>query len=594
MPDIKMKKWQALKQSFLNSRLRLERARQHTLTAVKQYVGKNYLDNGAEIDVPVNFLELAVGIYKRQLAPTNPQSLITSGFQELKAFSLNFQAVLNHDIREIDLANTLDDAVQQAMFGLVNVRIGMTTTAEAGLRGVLHDPGQMFVDVVDPDDWVHDMGAKNWERVQYMGNRYEVPYEKAMDTVFKGKDLKPSDQTLFNESGDERTGSISSRGLSEEDRFEDVLELWDLFLPCDNVVVTFQSNREGGFDETKGPIATNEWKGPERGPYRRLCFNKVPSQTYPLPPTALLIDLHNFGNLLFNKIADQSSRQKDVTAFKGTAEDDARRLMNAGDGDVIRMDGDPRDVAQFKSGGIDQASLAMFLQVKDTFFTFGGNLDALGGLSPQSETLGQDELISSAASQRIADWGQRSMTFTQEIMQDLADYRWHNPFPKANVFREIKGLSRRLPVKFDNSLREGDLRDYLVTVDVFSLKNRTPEQRLQTIVQTVRDIFLPLAPIMQQQGNEINVKGLAEIIARYSNTPEIAEVITNIDPATMALMAEGGGGDGTRQSPNTTRTNVRVNRPGATRGGKDDAMTKLLLGGGVQDAERQAIGSPTG
>ncbi len=41
---------------------------------------------------------------------------------------------------------------------------------------------------------------------------------------------------------------------------------------------------------------------------------------------------------------------------------------------------------------------------------------------------------------------------------------------------------------------------------------------------------------------------------------------------------------------NTTRTYERVNKPGATRSGKDDVMSRLLMGGNVQQAEGAALG----
>jgi len=49
-----------------------------------------------------------------------------------------------------------------------------------------------------------------------------------------------------------------------------------------------------------------------------------------------------------------------------------------------------------------------------------------------------------------------------------------------------------------------------------------------------------------------------------------------------------------KMSPNTTRTNVRVNRPGATESGKEEALVQTLMGGGVNDDQMKSVSRPTG
>ena len=52
----------------------------------------------------------------------------------------------------------------------------------------------------------------------------------------------------------------------------------------------------------------------------------------------------------------------------------------------------------------------------------------------------------------------------------------------------------------------------------------------------------------------------------------------------MVRAMEMSGGEA-RQSPVTTRNYVRENRSGATQQGKDDAMSRILMGADVQPAE---------
>ena len=76
-----------------------------------------------------------------------------------------------------------------------------------------------------------------------------------------------------------------------------------------------------------------------------------------------------------------------------------------------------------------------------------------------------------------------------------------------------------------------------------------------------------------------------ELMAKYSNTEELMDIITQFNEQDMSQMKEmqdvsGGGQERPTQSPVTTRRNIRENVPGSTREGRDEAMMQLLAGGG--------------
>lgn len=50
-----------------------------------------------------------------------------------------------------------------------------------------------------------------------------------------------------------------------------------------------------------------------------------------------------------------------MVGYNGSAEDDARRILDGGDGEMIRVD-DPQAINDFKFGGIDQQNLAFAIQ----------------------------------------------------------------------------------------------------------------------------------------------------------------------------------------------------------------------------------------
>ena len=90
-------------------------------------------------------------------------------------------------------------------------------------------------------------------------------------------------------------------------------------------------------------------------------------------------------------------------------------------------------------GGINTNSLAYAIQLDRILSRNAGNLDLLGGLSPQSDTVGQDELLASNASKRIADMQDRVTEFTTRIVKDLAWYLWNDPLIDLPLVKRLDG-----------------------------------------------------------------------------------------------------------------------------------------------------------
>jgi hypothetical protein len=106
------------------------------------------------------------------------------------------------------------------------------------------------------------------------------------------------------------------------------------------------------------------------------------------------------------------------------------------------------------------------------------------------------------------------------------------------------------------------------------------------VMTVLERIVFPVLPQAEAQGVTPDIRKLLQIAAKYTNSPELADILTLAgEPAT--------GGDDQRQSPVTRRVNERVNRPGSTRQGRDDAMSRLLLGSGSQPAANAALVRPT-
>jgi len=76
-------------------------------------------------------------------------------------------------------------------------------------------------------------------------------------------------------------------------------------------------------------------------------------------------------------------------------------------------------------------------------------------------------------------------------------------------------------------------------------------------------------------------------LIKYTNLPELEGVLSF--PGRMEPQEIQENPNPSTKPAQTTRTYERINRPGATRSGKDHAMSQLLAGGNVQNSEKMAL-----
>jgi len=561
----------------------LAKPREQRVSAIKEYVGSHYADNDSEKRVPVDLLELAITIYTRQLAPQAPRVLVTTPYPTLKIAAKEMAQAINQVPAEIGLADTLRAVVMEAMFSLGIVKVGISTVGTA----LGHDYGQPYVDLVSIDDYFVDMSANSYDKIQFEGNDYWVPFDVFKNSgQFKIDDSVEADEpTVTGDQGEARAEGIStSEGA---DLYEDKIWLRDVWLPDRNKLITYTV-------KGKKQVRAIEFDGPEVGPYHRLGFSSVPGNLLPLPPVALWRDMHELSNALFRKLARQAQASKNVMGFAGGNDESAQRFADAKDGEgILYTGGEPKNLV---AGGVDQLNLAFFLQTRDLFSYFGGNLDTLGGLAPQADTVGQDQLLSQAAGTRMTDMADQVRKFAKGVFSALAWYEWTDPI-RVRMLEKAAPGDIMLTSQWSDETREGDFLDYNFDIDVFSLQDESPSAKLQKLGVIFDRYVIPLLPNIQEQGGRINLSKLFSTIAQYANVPEVSEIVefdSNI-AAEGEMKPEGNAQPERVKAPaHTTRTYERVNRPGATRAGKDDVMSRLLMGGTVQGSEAATLNRRVG
>ena len=560
-----------------------------------QFVGRHYSEDGARDRVPVNFVAQGVGIYERLLMARLPRPLITTKFTQLKATAKLLELATVQAAQQIELESTFRAVIRDALFGPATVKVALSRSGTVEIEGGRYDVGQPFVERVSPDDLLIDLTARNAQlrNVQFIGNRYRVPFEWALDSGLYDADalrrLAPSEKQTIDEMGEERAEAVGYGEAPAPTEFIEHIALIDLYLPHYGLMITVPD-----LNRVWRPVREAEWDGPATGPYRMLGFDDVPDALLPLPPVALWMDMHEAANTLINKLVRQAKRQKFNPAFRGGDEEDAAALNGAPDGNWVRIEGEL--MKEIRSGGIDPNTLAFALQLKDLLNYFGGNLEILGGLSAGSETLGQDQLLSSMANRRVQAMQGRATDFMRDVMRDLAWYLFYDPLIEMPLTYRVPGTNLDIPVALTPEAKRGDFLDYNFQIDPYSAQDQPPGQRLQTLMQLLQTVVLPAMPVLAQQGMVPDFQQILRLIARYTNMAELDEIIAFVGPAaTAAQQAQGEPvGQPPTKSPVTHRTVTRVNRPGRTEQGADFAKIQTLLGAGVQNSEARAAWGGTG
>lgn len=576
------------------SRRRLQTFRENRLGLLREFVGSEYGDAGAQRSVPMNIIELATQIYVRQLAPRNPQVLCTTPNLALQPIAEVFGLAVNQLLKGINFEKELQAAVMDAIFCLGCVRVGQYLDRTVEIDGEEIPISGVTVEHIDLDDLVVDMGAKDWNKIQFVGHRYTMPLDEVKSSPMFDKkvtkDLKPTVRTLTNEEGDDRVETMTNGSEVAPDTVVEIVTLWDIYLPHYRALVTLSACEDGSIDLK--PLRAVEWTGPKRGPYHILALTPVPGNLMPLAPAMTWRAMHDVVNKMYRKFSNQEQRRKTVLVGQAGADVDASRVMDARDGQVIMMS-NPAAVREMTFGGASPEGMAFLISSIDKASWLFGNLDALGGLSSQAGTLGQEELLFASSSKRIEDMQARVVTFTREVVVDAAWYPWHDPFHEQELVRNIEGTDIVFADRFSADMREGDFESYQITIEPYSLQEKTPQEKLAQLMQLLQQFLMPSAPILASQGLGINLQKVLDLIAKYGGLPELNSIIMPI-PTPDGQQPQPQGGLPEVGKPMGPRVEHRISQPGGTRSGRDSVLTQTLLGGKSQPAMQQKLGGPLG
>jgi hypothetical protein len=557
------KKFDRLVKSIEWSNRQLEFPRRKRLETIWLYVGSHFAEAARSKRIPVNHLKMAVDIYSRALAPHSPRVMMRTYNEEMMAVAADMELAVNQIPREINLDQTLRRWVIEALFSMGILKCGLRTVGN-----VLGQPyGSTFVDNVTIDDYFCDMSAKRQDLIQYEGNSYWRDYDEIKDAEWIEESarrwVKPDKHTVHNERGERQAQDLSVQESACE--YEKRIWLRDVWIPKEKLLVTYGVT-------SKKQFACREITGP--APYLKLGFSEVPGNLLPLPPVQIWRDLHELANAVFRKLGNQADGEKSVLGFQGGNDEEVQAFQGSADGDGILYQGsEPKTL---RAGGVNTNTLMFYNQCKDLSSYFAGNLDSLGGLAQLTETVGQDKLLSEAASAQLRDMSASTVRETRQVFESLAYYEWSDPVKTRTIAKPIPGTDITIPVPFGPEQKTGDFKDLEIDIDIYSLQDTSPQMRLQKLSAIMQQYVLPLGPFIEQAGGVIDFQKLLEYVARYADMPEIKQIVQFAEGYGPSPQSQRNQSGRAALTPNQPREYVH-HSPGPSKQGMQNQMIQQMM-----------------
>lgn len=542
-----------LQKAVENSWGTLRPFRRNRDTILREYAGHLYGKNAGRMKpVYLNRLKQTGTAYLMALSANNPKVLVTTDNQGLKAFAFRFQQSLNRLITRIDLKRTIDGVIMDAFFGIGIAKVCLADGFEVEIGGTTYDIGLPSAKRVSLENWVHDTGAQEWNDIQFCGHRYRAPLAAVKeDDRFDRKITRElTGDSKYPQRRDGEVSSVMHEGI-DCDELEEHVDLWEIFLPRTNRIITVTAEGEGIGTKKLSDI---EWIGPEKGPYRFLGFDDLPDNTMPIPPAYNLYELHMLENNLMRKQAAQAKRQKDVGIYPGGAEDTVNRINKTADGEWLKSDR-AKDINFMKMGGVDAGNFNFLQSVHQHYNEQSGNLQAMLGLGPMSDTAGQDRMINENVSETIAKMQARVTRFTTEVCRDLGLLSWdHNGLVLPGT--EDLGSGITIDTSWTPAHRQGQFIDHQITIEPYSQAYQSPGERAKKVMNYVMSVVLPSMPMRMEQGAQVKWQKIDKMISEYDNIPELMDITEWSEP----IQQEGVGPSHQQMKPAMTqRTVVRQN-----------------------------------
>jgi hypothetical protein len=546
---------------------RMKFAREARYRLLAQYVGPLYAKDkmGGKAEekkaAPINLMYTGVTTLVPNLVYNDPQGVVGSEYLPYRAYAESLGLASNQAVKKMKLRKTLRMAVTDAIFSAGVIKTGIAVGDQTiDLDNKPCGIGEIYADRVDFDDYVFDPMARSKEEMAWEGNRFRIRKELLLDSgQYDNAEIEKLCNRYKEGNYREEASNLFGDGkvAQKYQELEEYVDLVEVYLPREGAIVTVPYG-EYGCDKI---LRTVEYQGPEEGPYHLLGFAWVPDNVLPVPPASLWYYLHVMGNRVARKITTQAERSKRVLAYKPSAFEDARQIVDADDGATIECE-DPDGVKELNYGGTTDEMYEYMGWVEQQFSKLAGNLDLLAGQKSGAPTATEAEMLQSNAGIRTADMQEAVYQFTAEIFRSIAFEIHTDPLYDTTLCKRDQRTGTELQVRYTPEMREGNFLDYAFTVKPYSMARQDPNLQLKRLMEFIGTGIPALAQAVQLLGPAFKIENALAVIGRKMGIDELDELIDSPLLLQMLMQKLQGAPAPDGKAPGSPGAGVPTGKPG--------------------------------
>lgn len=615
----------------------LDGSREQRLIDYGLLKGRHYLARAGQMygvsdKQPVNLLQQLVRTMVPFLAPNAPLADVTPLRADLEFEAQVRKQIHDRDAQRLKLHEIYQDAVTETLlagvaFTLNGIKSGGETYVS---QNRTLDMGQEFCRLLDLDDVILDPMAKTLDNMRFMGHRYPVSKQDAIDAIAEGcygavpEDYEdgqlpnpniatPEEAAAILEActtiedyprRGERVDENDGMWTSSAERLDETILLWDMVCYINGQVWIFTLPAEPGKADVFGNpgkdldkfLACYRWRGPASGPINRLTFIRVPFNKMPLAVAQMQRDLAEIADLLANKTMRQLLATKTLTIYDGASENMAMAMKSAPQSGYIR--GNPKSVQTVQQGGMIADMMPGTQYFADQWQQATGNLAMAAGTGDTGKTATAFEGIMGRIQGFLDFLRTRVEQLATDDLRVRSFYLSNNPAMQRTVQQTIgqgpgaitasvgvanPGAPQQPGQPPPDYTMQGTHEDFDVNVRSFSMAYTNPAisaKQIQDAMQNVLPAIMQLAAMGQ-----IDPRAAITILARKLNEPDfenlvpdpLIQMLQQQESAMLPQMAADPSGMGDNQDygdvgpsgrrvPGAQREQTRAMRPGPGQG----------------------------
>ena len=519
-----------LRRAMKSSYARLEPFRKVRKLTIEAAAGHYYDSEDDDPTIrrdPVNMLDQWLQVLVRSFVQTNPKVRVRNPSDPRTAAI--YQEHLNKSIIELNLSETLRRCCQEALLGYLGV-------AHCGIAPVdeWDEDGSSFCRPVSGGDFVVDMSRDNFKQADFIGHRFSKRLDDLKESPWYDPEVtaaltgRRAGSTEFRDERDDRD--------SGRDDLFDWVDIWSILIKPAGLVV-YMAEDSG----VKQPLRVQMYDGPEYGPYCLLAFDRVLDRIMPNSRGALMLDLHEFVNGQYRKMFGKEDEQADFWTFEGGAEEDARRIRDAEDGELLRVDNNGAVVRRTK-GGTNPQAMGVAIHGRQLFDEMSGQIRRYGGVSSIADTATQARIDQANTSRLVKDMQLQFIDFSEDILRVLAWNEWTHPSRQRKVEIVVGKGGKAMDALWSPEMREGDFVEHEIQIIADSMEHRSSAQQLEEMLKGL-NTTLQVMQLPSKRPVTFNGPAFLKRYAEMAQLPELGEFAEfALDPSYVTPPAVQGGG----------------------------------------------------